>query len=119
MCDIDKAGSPSRPKSPARRGDAILRVTRWLAIAIVPFLIIASAILYLWPNDTGRLFAWPTKPPMTAMMLGAAYMGGNYFFSRVITAQQWHTIRAGFVPVTALLAPRIVACVLARTPARP
>ena len=78
MCDMDKAGSPSWSQSPARRNDAILPATRWLATAIVPFLIIASAILYLLPNDTGRLFAWPTKPPMTAMMLGAGYMGDNH-----------------------------------------
>jgi len=55
--------------------DGTLRTTRWLAIVVVSFLIVTSAILYLRPNDTGRLFAGPIKPSVTAMMPGAAYMG--------------------------------------------
>jgi hypothetical protein len=77
----------------------VLPETRWLGAVVIPFLAAASAILYVWPNDTGRLFAWPIKPPMTAMMLGAAYMGGIYFFARVVAARRWHAIKAGFLPV--------------------
>jgi hypothetical protein len=80
--------------------DQVFRSTRWLAIFIIPFLVAASAILLIWPADTGRLFAWPIKPPMTAMMLGSAYMGGIYFFGRVTLARQWHTVKIGFLPVT-------------------
>jgi hypothetical protein len=109
---MDKVGSLSQPQSLAQRNDAILQETRWLAIVVVPFLIAASAILYLWPNDTGHLFAWPIKPPMTAMMLGAAYMGGIYFFSRVIAARQWSAIKAGFLPVTAFASLLGVATIL-------
>jgi hypothetical protein len=81
--------------------DRVLPETRWLGAVVIPFLAAASVILYAWPNDTGRLFAWPIKPPMTAMMLGAAYIGGIYFFARVVVARRWHTIKAGFWPVTA------------------
>jgi len=82
------------------RDDRVSRATRLLAIIIVPFLIVASVILYLLPDRTGELFAWAIKPSMTAMMLGAAYLGGIYFFTRAALSRQWHTIKAGFLPVT-------------------
>jgi hypothetical protein len=81
--------------------DSILRETRWLALFIIPFLVIASILLYVWPNDTDKTFAWTIKPSMTPMMLAAAYMGGIYFFVQVVRARSWHTIKAGFLPVTA------------------
>lgn len=56
---MGKTDSPSRLPPATLRNDGILRTTRWLAVVVVPFLIVASAILYLWPNDTGHLFAWP------------------------------------------------------------
>jgi hypothetical protein len=40
------------------RDDRVLPVTRWLSAAI-RFLIVAFAVLYPFPGDTGRLFAWP------------------------------------------------------------
>lgn len=84
----------------AAADDRILGTTRGLALFIIPFLVVASVILYVWPNDTGRLFAWPIKPPMTAMMLSAAYAGGIYFFVRVAVGRQWHAVKVGFLPVT-------------------
>ena len=81
------------------RNDHVYLATRLLAIFIIPFLIVAWFILYLLPDRTGELFAWPIKPPMTAMMLGSAYLGGVYFFARVAAARQWHTIKVGFPPV--------------------
>jgi hypothetical protein len=92
--------------------DQVYRPTRWLAIFIIPFLVVASAILLIWPGDTGRLFAWPIKPPMTAMMLGSAYMGGIYFFVRVVMARQWHTIKVGFLPVATFAGLLCIATVL-------
>ncbi len=80
--------------------DGIYRFTRVLAVFIIPFLVVAWIILYLLPQRSGELFAWPIKPSMTAMMLGAAYLGGVYFFVRVALAKHWHTIKAGFLPVT-------------------
>jgi hypothetical protein len=46
----------------------------------VPFLVVAFAVLYPWPGDTDRLFAWHIRPMITAMVLGSAYLGGAYFF---------------------------------------
>jgi hypothetical protein len=81
------------------RDDRVLPLTRGLAMAIVPFLVVAFAVLYPWPGDTDRLFAWPIRPSLTAMALGSAYLGGAYYFVRVALAARWHTVKAGLPPV--------------------
>ena len=80
-------------------GTRVLLVTRALATVIIPFLVVAWWILYLRPEDTERLFAWPVGPRMTAMMLGAVYLGGAYFFIRVVWARSWEAVALGFLPV--------------------
>lgn len=70
-----------------------------LSAFIVPFLVVAFVVLYGFPSDTDRLFAWTITPPMTPMMLGAVYLGGAYFFVRAYRAAAWHTVKAGFVAV--------------------
>lgn len=85
--------------SPGVRDDTVRPYTRLLAAAIIPFLLVAFPILYVWPHDTGRSFAWEIKPTMTPMVLGSAYLGGAYFFARVIWASRWHTVKSGFVAV--------------------
>ena len=86
-------------ETPTAADDRVLAFTRGLSAAIVGFLVVAFAVLYPWPTDTGRLFAWHIVPTMTAMVLGSAYLGGAYFFIRVATASSWHTVKAGFLPV--------------------
>lgn len=80
--------------------DRVLRITRVLAVVIIPFLFVAWLVLYLFPDSSGEHFAWPVRPHMTAMMLGAAYLGGVYYFARVARARQWHTIALGLPAVT-------------------
>ena len=65
-----------------------------------PFLVAAFGILYLFPDHTQALFAWGISPRMSAMMLGAAYIGGAYFFVRAATNARWHWVHIGFLPVT-------------------
>lgn len=101
-----------RSTRPAGGQDRILPTTRVLGAVIVPFLVVASGILYVFPNHTERLFAWEVRPSMTAMMLGAIYLGGAYFFTRVVTAGTWHTIHVGLLPVTAFAGLLGVATVL-------
>lgn len=87
------------PPSPPQPGDDRVRpATRWLAAFVLPFLLIAFALLYLWPERTDRLFAWPIKPPLTAMMLAAGYLGGILFFARTLR-RRWHHVAAGFPAV--------------------
>ncbi len=80
--------------------DRILPATRVLALVIVPFLIAAFVLCYLLPTRTLELFAWGIKPPLTAMLLAAVYLGGAFFFVRVATAKRWSEIALGFPPVT-------------------
>jgi hypothetical protein len=82
-----------------RRDDHVLVSTRVLALVIIPFLLGAFVILYGFPRHTARLFAWPIKPTMTSMMLASAYLGGAYFFVRVVTERHWNAIKSGFLPV--------------------
>jgi len=77
----------------------VLRPTRVLSAAIIPFLLVAFAVLYPVPTDTKRLFAWQIRPTMTPMVLGAVYLGGSYFFLRAVRARRWHTVAGGFLPV--------------------
>jgi hypothetical protein len=81
------------------RDDHVCVPTRVLALVIIPFLLGAFVILYGFPSHTARLFAWPIKPTMTAMMLGSAYFGGAYFFVRVLAERHWSVIKNGFLPV--------------------
>jgi uncharacterized membrane protein len=81
------------------RDDVVLAATRALSAFIVPFLVVAFVVLYGFPRQTGRLFAWKIDPPMTPMTLGAVYLGGAYFFVRAFRAKAWHTVKAGFVAV--------------------
>ncbi|MCA9872558.1 MAG: hypothetical protein KC441_02860 [Anaerolineales bacterium] len=83
--------------------DRILPVTRWVAGLVVPILVLAFIILYFLPNRTGDYFAWTIKPTMTPMMMGAGYLAGAYFFTRVVLAKKWHHVALGFPAVTAFV----------------
>jgi hypothetical protein len=89
--------------SPARSGDdRVLAYTRGLSLFIVPFLLVAWVILYVFPDHTAKLWAWPIPVTMTSMVLASAYLGGAYFFVRVAFFEKhWHALAAGFLAVTA------------------
>jgi hypothetical protein len=82
------------------RDDRILRETRWLGWIIIPFLAVAFVILYLFPGRTKDLFAWNIQPAMSAMLLGAAYLGGIVFFWQVARGSRWSAVTVGFPAVT-------------------
>lgn len=89
------------------RGD-VLPETRTVA-AITPIvLIMAFAVLYLFPNDDGsrisyyttaQEFAWPVRPQIVAMTLGATYAGGALFFYFLLFARYWKRIGHGLIPI--------------------
>ena len=68
---------------------------------IVPFLVVAFALLYFFPDDTRHWFAWDVQPTITPLIMGAGYIAGAYFFVRVALETHWHRIQVGFLPVTA------------------
>jgi hypothetical protein len=92
--------------------DCVYPITRWVAGLIIPFLIVAFLILYFFPHNTAKLFAWEIKPPMTAMMLGSAYAGGIYYFAGVTMTRQWHRIKVGILPVTTFASVLSIATIL-------
>ena len=79
--------------------DRIRRYTRGVGLLIVPFLVVASVLLYILPGRTEELFAWTITPPLSAMFLACAYIGGIWFFVTVIRQRAWHRVRWGFPAV--------------------
>lgn len=79
---------------------SILGSTRVVAALIIPFLVAAFVILYLLPDSTDRLFAWTIMPRMSALLMGAGYASGIYFFTRVLRVPRWHWIGRAFLPLT-------------------
>lgn len=79
---------------------------------IAPVLVVAWVVLYPVPTATDRWFAWEINPTMTPMVLGSAYLGGAYFFVRVLMARAWHIVHIGFAPVTAFASCLGVATIL-------
>jgi hypothetical protein len=93
----------------ALRDDRVLAYTRALSLAIVPFLLLAFVVLYLLPGDTKRLFAWPINP---TMVLASEYLGGAYFFIRVLFERRWSVVKTGFVSVAAFASLLGIATIL-------
>ncbi len=83
------------------RDDRVLKQTHVLGAVIVPFLLVAFALLYFFPADTKSYFAWDVQPELTPMIMGAGYIAGAYFFVRVALERRFHRVHVGFLPVTA------------------
>lgn len=94
------------------RDDRVLTTTRWTARIVVPVLAVAGVILYGFPADTERLWAWPIKPRMTPLMMGGGYLAGAVFFARAARSERWHEIAVGFVGAAFLSTFLLVATLL-------
>lgn len=102
----------SVPPAGEWRDDRVLPATRVLAVVLVPILLTAFVILYAFPADTGRLFAWTIRPELTPMVLASAYLGGGWFFVRVVHESRWARVSAGLLSVTLFAALLGIATVL-------
>jgi hypothetical protein len=91
---------PDPSLSPTVRDDRLLAPTRWISIVIVPVLLAAFVILYVFPGQTRELWGWMICTEMSALTMGAGYMSGAYFFARVARAGEWHRVSVGFLAVT-------------------
>ena len=98
--------------SAAISDDRILGYTRGLSLFIAPFLLVAFVVLYPFPGETRRLFAWTIQPTMTPMVLASAYLGGCYFFVRVLRERRWASVKSGFLAVALFAALLGVATIL-------
>jgi hypothetical protein len=62
-------------------------VTVWVARALLPFLVVAGLMLTLFPTQTELLFAWAIQPSMTALLMGAGYLSGVWYFGAIARAK--------------------------------
>jgi hypothetical protein len=84
---------------PVARDGRVLPYTRTLSLIIIPFLVLAFIVLFGFPRQTGRLFAWTISSTMTSMTLASAYLGGAYFFASVSREKRWNVVQTGFASV--------------------
>lgn len=106
--EMHREGTTELPDQ-SLRSDRIFPATRWVAIGVIPFLLAAFVVLYFLPGRTGQLFAWEINPSMTALFIGAGYLGGAYFFARVATEDRWHRVAVGFPAVTVFTVAMLLA----------
>jgi len=81
------------------RDDRIRPLTLAVAGFVLPFLVVAAVLLYLLPGRTEQLFAWTIQPPLTSMLLASAYIGGIWYFARVLLTRRWHRVKYGMPAV--------------------
>jgi peptidoglycan/LPS O-acetylase OafA/YrhL len=86
---------------PAARDDAVLPAMRVVAVVVVCVLVPALVILWGLPSRTRDLWAWPIKPTLTPIFMGAGYGAGAYFFVRVSRARRWHEVSVGVLSAAA------------------
>ena len=81
-------------------------------MCIVPVLVAAWTILYLFPTHTKALWAWTIKPRMSAIVMGGGYVSGAYFFFRVARDRRWHRVAVGFLATTVFTSMLLLATIL-------
>lgn len=91
--------------------DRVLPLVRWVALALLPFLLVAAVLLFAFPERTGELFAWAIAVPLSAFLLASAYVGGIWFFLGVARARKWHHVKHGF-PAVVVFAGALLAATL-------
>ena len=92
--------------------DRVLLITRIVAIVVIVILLLAFLVLYLQPDHTDANFAWTVLPRTSAILMGAGYTAGAYFFLRLLTDRKWHRVQAGFLPIAAFTVCMLVATLL-------
>lgn len=99
-------------KSAVSRDDCVEPTTRAVALVVAVAVFLGFGVLYVYTERIPELWAWPVKPPTTALLMGSGYLAGCYFFVRVLFARRWHEVSLGFVPVTVFASAMLVATLL-------
>ncbi|MDQ4134338.1 MAG: hypothetical protein M3179_14320 [Actinomycetota bacterium] len=98
------------PSSPP--DDRIPATTRWLSRLVVPVLVAAFVVLYVFPDRTMQLWSWMVCPEMSALVMGSGYLAGAYFFTRAACTREWHRVSVGFVATTVFSTILLAATIL-------
>lgn len=94
------------------RDDRILLSTRIIAAIVIPFLLLAFAILFFFPESSAQRFAWQVQPNLTAAYIGAGYLGGAYLFVYTLFSRRWHRVAVGFPAVATFTVFMLLATLL-------
>jgi hypothetical protein len=94
------------------KDDHIHSFTRIVSAGVIIVLLLAFLVLYVEPDHTDRYFSWTILPRTSAILIGAGYTAGAYFFARLIGQKKWHRVQAGFLPITAFTVCMLVATFL-------
>ena len=92
------------------KDDRIYSLTRIVSAGVIFVLLLAFFALYIEPDHTDLDFAWTILPRTSAILIGAGYTAGAFFFARLLGQKKWHRVQAGFLPITAF-----TVCMLAAT----
>jgi hypothetical protein len=92
--------------------DRVLVFTQLAAASVIIVLLLAFIVLYILPDNTNTNFAWTIMPRISAILIGAGYMAGAYFFARLLIDRKWHRVQAGFLPITAFTICMLFATIL-------
>ncbi len=92
------------------KDDHIQSMTRIVSASVIVVLLLAFLVLYIEPDHTDRYFSWTILPRTSAILIGAGYTAGAFFFARLLGQKKWHRVQAGFLPITAF-----TICMLAAT----
>jgi hypothetical protein len=98
--------------TPTPRDDSVLPAMRVVALVVVAVLLPALVILWGLPGRTADLWAWPIKPDLTPIFMGAGYGAGAYFFARVYRTARWHEVSVGVISAAVFALLMLVATIL-------
>ena len=76
------------------------RTQRITALVVMPVLFAAWVILFVLPTRTAELWGWTIEPRMSAITMGAGYLGGVWFFYRVARAESSLEVAGGLLAAT-------------------
>jgi hypothetical protein len=99
-------------EAPIVRDDRILPEVRWISAVVVVVLLIAAVMLYFFPDKTTELFAWTIRPTMSALIMGAGYGAGAYYFARVFLGPKWHRVGLYFPAIATFTSVLGIATIL-------
>jgi hypothetical protein len=94
------------------KDDRIHPFTRIVAGLIIIVLLLAFIVLYIESTHTETNFAWTVQPPTSAILFGAGYTAGAFFFLRLLGQKKWHRVQAGFLPISAFTIIMLVSTLL-------
>lgn len=113
----------SRPATAASRAEAsgsapqsgrsgLVKATRIIEAIIAPILLAAGIILFFFPGNTHALWAWTIKPNMSALTMGAGYLGGVWFFTRAFLDRHPYRVVGGLVAASPFTLVLLIATIV-------